>query len=261
MKRLLILCITAALALPAAAALTYDFKIVTEGPGGSEMAGKAAVDGQNVRIDFTSGDDLIFKDNSVVISNDGGETLIVLDPKKKEYYELPLDEMFSALGSILKAVGPLVKISINNPKVTLRDAGPGGAIEGMPTKKYITDMSYDMNMRVMGMNNSSSVVTQTESWVTDQLSGGLTFIQQKNLRTGIEDVDDLIKAQSTSMKGFPLKAVTTSTSTAKNGKSTTTKSTMTITNLARSATVPADRFKVPAGYDEVDTPAIGMPVQ
>jgi hypothetical protein len=261
MKRLFILSITFVLTLPAAAAMTYDFRIVTEGPGGSEIAGKAAVDGENSRLDFTSGDNLIFRDNSVVISNDGGETLMVLDSKKKEYYELPLDEMFGALGSMLKAVGPLVKISITNPKVTVREAGPGGTIEGMTTKKYLTDMSYDMNMRVMGMNNSSSITSQTESWVTEQLSGAMTFIQQKNLRTGMEDIDELIKAQTTSMTGFPLKAVTTSTSTAKNGKSTTTKSTMTITNVVRSATVPAEKFKIPAGYDEVDTPAIGMPVQ
>jgi predicted aspartyl protease len=67
----------------------------------------------------------------------------------------------------------------------------------------------------------------------------------------------MIAKQSAAMKGFPLKQVMTTTTTAANGKSQTNTTTLTIINIEKTK-VADDQFEVPAGYKQVDSPLAGM---
>src|SRR5687767_6052083 len=139
-------------ASPLTAGLSYDFKSATSGKNGPALAGTAAVEGANTRVDFTEGDNLIFKGNTMLLSNDGGKTYLLVDPKEKSYYEFSLDELLKTAGNMLKAMGGLVQISVTNQKVDAKDLGPGEPIEGYPTRKLVMSSSYDLSMKIMGMN-------------------------------------------------------------------------------------------------------------
>lgn len=235
----------------------YDFNSVTSGRGGTTMSGTASVDGASMRLDLNKGDGVLFKDRSVVLSSDGGKTLIVLNPGDKTFYELQLDQVFSAMGSVMKSMGGMFQMSVDNQKVDVQEAGSGGELEGYPTRKYVINASYDLNMKIMGMKSSSHIESTTESWATDDLSTDLvTFVQMKNLRTGIEGLDDLLSAQTSAVKGFPLKQVTTTTTTQGRKKDTQT-TTVTIANV-RTASIPSDQFEVPAGYTEGESPLAAL---
>lgn len=239
------------------AGVQYDFNSVTSGRGGATMSGTASVDGPRMRLDLAKGDGILFKDRSVVLSRDGGKTLVVLDPKEKTFYELELEQVFSAMGSVMKSMGGMFQMSVDNQKVDVQEAGDGGKLEGYPTRKYVINASYDLNMKIMGMKSSSRIESTTESWATDELSTDLvTFVQMKNLRTGIEGLDDLLAAQTAAVKGFPLKQVTT-TKTTQGRKSDTQTTTVTIANV-REASVPAAQFEVPGGYTEGESPLAAL---
>lgn len=258
MKRIVSL---AALLLLAAttlsAGLRYEFSSVTAGKGGARMVGIAQVEGKNMRIDFAEGDRMLFQNNSVVLSHDGGKTLIITNPEEKTYYEMNLEEMLGAMGSMMKAMGGMFQMSFDDMTAEVVSSGDGGSIEGYPTKRSVIRTAYDMNMKIMGMKSSSHVETTTEVWATDKLGAEFaTFVQQKGLKTGMADLDKLIEAQSQGVEGFPLKQVVTMKTT--QGKKTdTATTTMTVTKIEK-VNVPDSAFAIPAGYEKGESPLEAM---
>ena len=256
MKRFLFAVLLIAVAAAAEAGVSYKFSSKVDKGAGS-MVGMAEVEGSQMRLEVSQGDKVLFGDNSVILSRDGGETLIVLNPKDKTFYEIQLAEMFGAMGNVMKSMGGMFKMNIDNQKVTVKDAGDGGMVEGFPTTRYVTDASYDLVMEMMGRKMVTSITTQTETWSTDKLDRHyMTFVQQKGFRTGMEDLDRLIQAQSSEMKGFPLKQVTRTTST-QGKKSETSTTTVTISEIEEKK-VPASRFEIPAGYQKTEGPLEGL---
>lgn len=251
-KRLIIATILLLVSSTAFAGVTYEFSSRNDSGRGS-IAGLAAVEGENMRLDLREGDEMFFKDGSIMISKNGGESFYVLDPKEKEYYEINLSELLSAAGAMLNSMGGMFKMSFENHEVTIKPAGPGGEIEGYPTTKYIGDSSYDLVMEVFGKKNTQSVATHTETWVTSDLDTRyITFVQQKGFKTGFDELDEMLEKETAGVKGFPLKQVVRTTTTAK-GKSKTQTTTMTISSIEETS-VPEDRFVVPSGYERVEGP-------
>lgn len=255
MRKILLTIAATLVSLPAFAGLTYEFRSTTEGAGGSNLIGTAAIEGTRMRMEIAEGDNVVFKNGSVVISSDMGSTMTILDPKEKTYTEFRVEEVFNALGSMMKSMGGMFKMTVENPSVQVRDAGDGGAIEGYPTRKYIIDSSYDMNMRVMGMSRKMNIKTETEAWTTDRFNQSfVSFVQQRGIKTGMPELDSLIDQQSKAMKGFPLKQVIRTTTTT-GRKPQTTVTTMTISDI-KEASVPDSRFEIPAGYTKTEAPVI-----
>ncbi len=245
-----------ALASSAFAGLTYKVQSSTTGVQNVTIAGNVAVDGSRLRMDVTSGDNLLFKDNSVVLSTDGGKTMSVLDPSTKNYYDLQLDQVLGSTTAMLKNLGDMVKVTFDNSQVNFRDGGNGGPVEGYPTHKFVVDAAYDMNIDAMGSKMTTHMTMSTESWTTDQLAAELSsFLQTRGMRTGVEAVDRLIEAQS-GVRGFPLKQVSTVHITQR-GNEMTMVTTSTVTNIEKKA-VEAAQFAMPAGYTKVDDPVTKM---
>lgn len=258
MKRTMIAVLALLVALPLSAGVTYQFKSATDIKGNKDMQGAAFVDGTNMRIEFEKGDGAIFKDASTVISRDGGKTLLVLDPKEKSYYEINLPDLFNTVGNAMKAMGGMFTLSLANQKVEVTDAGDGGPMEGYPTRKYVVESSYDMTLKVMGMGSTSNIQSVTETWATDRLAAELmTFVQLKSLRTGVEDFDKLIEAQTKAVKGFPLKQVTKTITTANGKKPQTNTTTVTITGV-KNLDVAKAKFEVPKDYKKGESPLAGL---
>lgn len=253
MKRLLLALLLLLVAPLARGGVTYDLSMSTKGGAAPTFSGTASVDGARSRLELARGDGILFKDGSVVLSADGGRTLLVLDPKAKSYYKLSFDELFATAGALMKSMGSMMQLSITNPKVDARAAGPGGKIEGYATNKYEIATSYDLKMTVLGSEMASRVEMETEIWTTPELEAGYAvFLQDKSIRTGIPEIDTLITAQSEGVKGFPLRQVTTMRTTQR-GKTDEQTTTMTVSKI-REGAIDKAAFSVPAGYTEGKSP-------
>jgi uncharacterized protein DUF4412 len=239
------------------AGLTYKTQSNTTGMQSVSIVGRVTVDGSRMRMDVAKGDNMIFKDNSIVLSADGGKTMSVFDPSTKNYYDIQLDQLLGNASSAFKGLGDMVKVSFDNPQVSVRQGGDGGKIEGYPTRKYILDASYDMNIDAMGQKMTSHLTMNTESWTTEELASEMSsFLQVRGMRTGVESLDKLIEAQSNAMRGFPLKQVSTvHVSQGTNDMTMTT--TATVTNIEKK-NIDASVFTVPSGYTKVDDPVTRM---
>jgi len=134
-------------------------------------------------------------------------------------------------------------------KVSTRDAGDGGTIEGYATRRALVDTEYDLVLDAFGQKTTMHVVTNTESWVTAALPAEMTSVfQLSGVKSGIADIDKLIEAQNGTINGFPLKQITTFH--ANDMQSTTT----TTVSGIRKKDVASAQFETPAGYAKTDSP-------
>ncbi|HKO56825.1 MAG TPA: hypothetical protein VJ276_13200, partial [Thermoanaerobaculia bacterium] len=181
MKRLALAALLAAIAPAALAGLSYDFRSDTTGTRGMALSGRTSVEGNAMRMEMTSGDGMLFKDGAVILSNDAGKTLHVLNPSEKTYYDLQLYDLLGGATSMLKQLGNMVKVTFSEPKVTTRDAGEGPKIEGYPTHHSVVDSSYDIVVGVMGQKMTMSFTTNTEVWTTKEIGAEYAnFLQARN---------------------------------------------------------------------------------
>lgn len=238
------------------AGMSYHFSSTTD-RSKTTLAGNVNVEGKNIRIDFEKGDDILFRDGSIVVSHDGGNTVYLIDPKRKTYSDLNIEQLFSALGDITRSGSGLFDISIRNHAVGVRPPVAGGIIENYPTKKWVIDASYDLTIKLLGETTQMKVRSLTESWTTDKLSREyLTFLQLKPLRTGVKELDDFLAAQTKNVTGFPLRQVVRSTTTT--GGHTETSTTTVVISRIRVVTIHRDVFRIPSGFRK-EAPKISMP--
>ena len=218
------------------------------------------VAGDSSRVDIRDSANPMLKPGAYLITKDGGQTIFLVDPKEKTYAEWDVQAMLGAAGAMMSGMGPVLKIEFTEPKVEklLEEAGP--AIVGLPTRHYRYRTSYTMKMKVLGMGNESSVVSEEDIWTTESLQDAALSIWLRSdpPKTGNEQLDKLIASGRGKITGFPLKTVVVSTSTNKKNKQTTTRTTMEVTELDTKANVPGSSFEIPAGYEKTE---MMMPVQ
>lgn len=237
-------------ACSAAAGTTYDFTSHTSGLQASTVAGTVSVDGPHARIDLRQGDGMLFRDGSYLITQ--GRDLFVFDPAAKTFYQLRLDQLASMTGTALG--GGMVQLRFEEPRVTSRDLGDGGKIEGYPTRRTSLDATINIVVDAMGQSMSSRMRMETTSWSTDRLSASLMNVFQSGaMRSGIPALDRLIDAQTASTRGrFPLRQ-TTIIHLLQNGRDLVTNTTTAVTHI-RNATIAPSQFAVPSGYTKVPNP-------
>lgn len=252
MKRVVLALFFAALAHSAFAGLTYKVEAVSSGVREGMMTGVAEVEGKNFRFNVAQGDGMVFADSSFIVSSNGGRTMSVVDPGSKTYFDISLDQITGGVSGLMSQTG--AKIAVANPKVNVRDLGPGEKLEGYPTQRKGIDISYDLNIDMMGQKMTMNMSTSTESWVTDQIPmEAASFLQTGELHTGIDDIDKLVAAQAKALTGFPLKQVTTVHINQGAGMNMDLKTTTTVSGIQKK-TVPQSEFVVPAGFTKTDSP-------
>ena len=254
MKQLL--AVTAALILSSSfafAGLAYDFTSTTTGIANQTISGSVRAEGTAMRVDITKGDGALFENGSFAVSTNGGKTMSVVNPSSKTFYELDLSQLLGGADALFKHLGDNVKLDVKNPKVSVTGGGPGGTVEGFPTKKSTVTSGYEMAIEGLGNPMSIRMELTTDVWWTDQVSSEFTnFLQMRGFRTGIAAVDRLIEAEAGAIAGFPLRQVT-NTRVSFAGNDMTSTSTSTAKNVKKVA-VPASAFVVPAGFTKVASP-------
>lgn len=240
-----------AVAPTALAGIRYTAVTTTEGPGGNqETKVDAWVDGAAAKVVFRESATPTLEEGNYVVTTDGGKTLYLVNPKDKTYAEWNLDAMLQTFGNMMEAMGPMLKFQIDNVKVEELGSGPGPTMHGLPTTHSKFRTTYDMKIKVLGMGRANHVDSEQEIWSTRELGDpALGIWLRKDRPTGFGELDKLVKAEMDKVQGFPLKTVTRTTTTGQKGKrEQTTVSTTEVTELDRSASVPASTFEIPEGY-------------
>jgi hypothetical protein len=247
-----------ALAAPARAGVHYQAVTRTTDAQSRphEMQVEGWVAGDRARVEFHASDNPFARSGTYFITKDGGRTLYLVDPEDKTYVQWSIEGMLGMLGGIMNGgLGPLLKIEFSDPKVEKLLDEDGGTVVGRPTRHYRYRTSYALKVKVLGFGRVTDVVSEQDLWVTDRLQDqGLgVWLRSEPPATGNANFDKLAAAGREKLHGFPLKTVTVNTSTQKD-KQTVTRSTMEVTDLS-AATVPDERFELPAGYQEKQLPA------
>lgn len=247
-----------AAAPPATAGVHYKAvtTIEAEGQRGQQRTVvESWVDGPKAKVVFEASDTPGMQEGQYVVTKDGGQTLFLVDPKEKTYAEWDLEAMLSMLGSMMEAMGPMMNFQVDDVTVEELAKESGPSMHGLSTTHARYRTTYDMTIKVMGMGRTNSVETLQEVWATDALDeAGMGVWLRKRPATGFEEVDELIEAEMQKVQGFPLKTVTRTTTTGQKGKrSSTSMSTMEVTELERSVSIPASTFEIPEGYTRTES--------
>jgi hypothetical protein len=212
-------------------------------PGMTQKA-RGWVSGGNAKIEYVESGNPILPAGSYSISRDGGATQMVVNPKDRTYYPLDLKGAMAGLKGM--------DIRFDNLKVQklLDEAGP--LVAGVPTRHYRYRTSYRMTMQLMG-SHVSEITMDDEIWSAPKLLDaalGMT-LSKSALVTGNESFDKLIRAEYDKIQGFPLKKISTNTTSSEGKAPTTTHTTMEVTEL-HWMPIPDSTFEVPAGYKKTE---------
>jgi hypothetical protein len=128
---------------------------------------------------------------------------------------------------------------------------------GYPTRHYRFRTSYDMEVSVFGMKQTSSCTQDEDLWSTTKLKHAAMDAWGKTSMKMISNNPELAKLvdmRMQKMEGVPLKMVTVSTTKAgTDATPTTSKSVMEFVEIKETA-IPASVFEIPKDYKETVIP-------
>jgi hypothetical protein len=186
----------------ASAAIQYEFRQTTssdlESIPSSDCAGRAIIDGDRSRVEFLTGN--AYPPGTYMIATNGSRTMTFIDPSKKTFVEINAASVTSSIGAR--------KITIANKKIDVTKMADQVTIAGFPTEHYRMVMSYDITVAFGSMPLTQTVKTTIDKWTTTAFGEiGDTFLASGALHTGNADLDDLMSAENTNIKGFALRQV------------------------------------------------------
>ena len=246
----LLLVLAAAVAAPAWAGIHYEATTTATGTVGDRVQEQRTVieawmDGGKLKILLRDADNPVFGRGSYMLSSDGGETLYLVNPEEKTYAEWGPQAMLQTMGAT---------VEIENVEVTHLGQEAGPAMLGLPTTHTAHRIKYDMAIQVMGTSQVNHTELTQEFWTTPEIdvTGSGAWVR-KALTTGFEELDKVLKADMGQVQGLPLKLVITSVITDEKGERTmTTTTTMEVTSLDASASIPDSIFALPEGYTRTE---------
>jgi hypothetical protein len=237
----------------ASAAIQYEFRQTTtsdmESIPSTDCAGRAIIDGDRSRVEFLTGN--AYPPGTYMIATNGSRTMTFIDPSKKSFVEINAASVTSSIGSR--------KISIANKKIDVTKMADQVKIAGFPTEHYRMVMSYDITVDFGSMPLTQTVKTTIDKWTTNAFGDvGDTFLASGALHTGNPDLDDLMSAENTNIKGFPLKQIVNVTTVNSHGSQnaasqlhvnrTVTQTSELLVTSIQPAAVTVATFTVPLTY-------------
>ena len=236
------------------AAVQYEYFQTSRAEGDERAAdfnARAFIDGQRSRIDFISGN--TYPPGTYMISTDGARRLLFVDPSQKLYTEVNTLGIASAIGT-----SNIVLSNIQSSVTRLED---GRVIAGIPTDHYRLTMTYDITVTFRNMPIKQSVRTIIDKWTTVRFGDVADVAFGNPAQTGNSQIDELISAETTKIKGFPLQQTVSVTTINNTGQipgsklivpATRTKTRETMVTAISEMAADDKMFRVPAGYQRTD---------
>ena len=195
------------------------------------------------------------KEGMYLHTSDGGNSMVLVDPKEETYSEWDLDEIIQMAGTVIQALGGLVKIEVENPKVELVSKGAGAPLHGLSTEVYVFETSYALLTRVMGIKQQQLVEEKSTITTTQELSNTSAGVMMRTdpPKTGTE-LDQMIEASPWGKIDGVAVAYRTDTRIVrgkKQNKVDESWSEMTVTALDRSSGGPPGGYGYPDHYTQV----------
>jgi hypothetical protein len=238
----------------ASAAIRYEFRQSTRSDvvsnPSSEITGRAVIDGDRYRVDFTGG----YPPGLYVISTNGSRSLTFVDSTKKSYTQFNTAGMAQKIGSS--------NISVTNLKSQVDKLTDHPVMAGLPTDHYRVSISYDITVSFGSLPLTQTVRETIDKWTTDHFGdvSSIFLANGNTVKTGNAQLDSIIDSETLKVKGFALRQVTELSTTSHNPVvrselkvNQTRKQTreMVITLIEPTTAHPA-LFTVPASYRPSD---------
>lgn len=236
------------------AAIRYEYFQSSRAEGDDQAAdfnARAFIDGQRSRIEFLSGN--TYPPGTYMISTDGARRLLFVDPTQKLYTEVNTLGIASAIGTS--------QIVISNLQSSVTRLDDGRVIAGIPTDHYRLNMTYDITVTFRNMPLKQSVRTVIDKWTTVRFGDVADIAFGNPAQTGNAQIDELISAETTKIKGFPLRQTVSVTTINNTGQipgsklvvpATRTKTRETMVTAISEMAADDKMFRVPAGYQRTD---------
>ena len=148
----------------------YESVTTTKAGNGQEQRDtvRGWVDGKNVRLEYPEGGQGGRVDQGMyILTNNAGETVFMVNPKDKAYFEFDLAQLMS----LADATAGMVQLEFRDVSAEKLSEGPGGAVLGHDTTKYKLRSQFIMEMNVMGMQRVSQVESTSDLWMTREVGG------------------------------------------------------------------------------------------
>lgn len=236
------------------AAVQYEYFQTSRTEGDERSAdfnARAFLDGQRSRVEFISGN--TYPPGTYMISTDGARRLLFVDPTQKLYTEVNTLGIASAIGTS--------NIVISNLQSSVTRLEDGRVIAGIPTDHYRLTMTYDITVTFRNMPLKQSVRTVIDKWTTVRFGDIADSAFGNPAQTGNSQIDAVVAAETTKIKGFPLRQTVQVTTVNANAQAPNSKlvipatrtKTRETTVTAISEFTPEDKlFRIPAGYQRTD---------
>ena len=208
----------------------YYESITTDQMEGKKKANltkvRAWVEGDNSRVEFSSGEEKgWFSDGNYLVTTDGGETVYLVNPKEETYAVFDLEAMLATMGQVMnmmEQMGGMMKMEFSDVGSEKLLEESGGEVMGHSTTHYRYKSRYTLDMNMMGMKRQTKTEMLQDIWLTDDLDArgfGVWLRPDRRMKTGNEELDELLNNEMAKIEGFPLKMVNEMTTTNKKGKS------------------------------------------
>lgn len=240
--------------------LTYEMKMTLQRTGSTGsadatpvMAGRGQFSNGNSRMDMDAsvmplG---IMGKGTYVIVKSGSRTELIVDPAKRQYFEINTDSMTRFASNAQSAVGGLVKMNTSGATADVQPLGPGEIIQGYATMKYRLTYSATTTVSVLGRTRRSATTTTSDIWVAPKLAGLFNPAPGAGSPMGgnSDAAQKYAAAYAKIGKGVPIKTVSQTLEAGDQSSSATM--TMELLNIKQGRIDPSV-FEIPAGYTKID---------
>ena len=162
--------------------------------------------GETTRIEYEEGDGMILPKHTVVLSKDGGKTMIVLNSDEHTWYAITSSELTRRLGERFKTKAGTMNVVVTNVQSHVSDDGPDGYVEGFPVDKYIVTLSYDVRVSERGFSQTAPSQMKARVWTTKKIpEKHFAFLGEHGAHSGFSELDEHLSAAAKEVRGFPMR--------------------------------------------------------
>ncbi len=211
------------------------------------------VDGERGKVLFEArAKDSPLGNGNYLLTRDGGATVYLVNPKEKTYAPFSIGKALGTLGSLSRASGGMISITLSNGYGEIMGDAPGKPILGHTTHNIVVRHGFTLTTTMLGRKSVRKMDTRTEAWVAPDLEDAALsiWLRKGPPKTGDPEMDGALRAAVIPLDGFPLKTISVTTTTDEKGREKVDQTEMDVTVL-RNESMPASLFQLPAGYRQV----------
>lgn len=244
-------------AAPAFAGETYTFHLQSQGDAMEiSRKGRVQVDGERYRVQLDEPGDPSFP-YDVLLSTDGGRTETGLFPDRRTYYGVK-EGWKGFESSIFGLAGMLERRTLKNIQVAVIEDPEPEVIAGLSARRKEIRLSYDIQASLLQEKLQGRITMEAVYWLAEAPGRSVPTLLRPQIKTGLEDLDKLLREPLSRLQGLPVRQRITVTSEGKDLPRRVATYTVDLSTV-ESAPPPAGAFEIPKGF-RFEEPEISVPI-